>query len=91
MKLEDLELGKQYVTGDAYGYFLVEITKTAHSSPEYGEDFIQVQCKQVKTGKLAHFGARKPYSMFYPYFETYENWIRNCPPEMIDEMKGRLM
>lgn len=86
MKLEDLELGKIYVTGDSYGYFLVKITKTVHPNEEYGPDWIQVGCQGVANGEICHLGYNKKYSAYKPQFFTVSHFLSNYPPEYREEM-----
>lgn len=90
MKFIDLKLGEQYVTGDSIGYALVEIVKEAYNNPKNGPNWIEVQAKCVKTGKVAFLGYNTEYPAYAPYFESYNNWISRYPPEMREYMKESL-
>lgn len=87
-KLKDLKVGDIVVTGDSCGYDLVEITKSFYVNAELGgPDYIEIECRDLKTQKIHHLGYNQNYSAYAPYFASYDSWINSYPPEAREEVK----
>lgn len=90
MKLKELELNKQYVTGDSYGYYLVEMVSEVRNNPQHGPNYIEANFKSVKNGIEATFGYNTEYPVYAPRFYTMEEWLKHYPPEYRDRMLEEL-
>lgn len=87
IKFKDLKVGDIVVTGDSYGYDLVEITKSHYYNPEMGGSYIEIECVDLKTKEVHHLGYNENYSAYAPYFASYEGWLNTYAPETREAIK----
>ena len=87
INLKDLKVGDIVVTGDSYGYYLVEITKSWYKNEDLGPKVIEIECKDLKTKEISCLGYCEDFSAYAPNFWSYEDWINSYPPEAREGIK----